>query len=101
LAAAIDHSGAEIAIAAASEGDQPHQQGHIRLRLQPVFCLMSVQLLPCLRQFIERGGRKVGAWAAEHRCTTVPFDWPGDNPRAFSNANTLAELRQLESFEPL
>jgi molybdopterin-guanine dinucleotide biosynthesis protein A len=27
---------------------------------------------------------------------TVPFDRPGDDPRAFFNANTLAELRELE-----
>jgi len=26
----------------------------------------------------------------------VPFDQPGDDPRAFANANTLAELRALE-----
>jgi molybdopterin-guanine dinucleotide biosynthesis protein A len=26
----------------------------------------------------------------------VPFDQPGDEPRAFFNANTLAELHLLE-----
>jgi molybdopterin-guanine dinucleotide biosynthesis protein A len=27
----------------------------------------------------------------------VPFDAPGDDPMAFFNANTLAQLQQLES----
>jgi len=28
----------------------------------------------------------------------VPFDQPGDNPQAFFNANTLAELHHLERY---
>jgi molybdopterin-guanine dinucleotide biosynthesis protein A len=39
----------------------------------------------------------VGAWLARQRVAAVPFDQPGDEPRAFANANTLAELRALES----
>ena len=30
------------------------------------------------------------------RPCVVPFDAPGDDPAAFFNANTLAELHQLE-----
>ena len=34
--------------------------------------------------------------AERHRTVVVPFDRPGDDPRAFCNANTLAELHALE-----
>ena len=44
------------------------------------------------------GGRKIDAWTALHRCASVPFDQIGDSPQAFANANTLAELQQLESI---
>ncbi|MFN7640956.1 MAG: molybdenum cofactor guanylyltransferase MobA, partial [bacterium] len=35
---------------------------------------------------------------AQHRTVVVPFDQPGDDALAFSNANTLAELKQLEDY---
>ena len=65
-------------------------------RLQPVFCLLNMRLKDSLAHFIASGGRKVGAWAALHACVRVPFDRASDAPEAFSNANTLEELRQLE-----
>jgi molybdopterin-guanine dinucleotide biosynthesis protein A len=43
------------------------------------------------------GGRKIDAWTAQHKTVTVPFDQPNDDPRAFFNANTLAELHSLET----
>ncbi|GAD23993.1 molybdenum cofactor guanylyltransferase MobA [Acidovorax sp. MR-S7] len=63
---------------------------------QPVFCLLRAALLPDLRQFVAGGGRKVRQWAARHGGTLAAFDQPGDDPRAFDNANTLAELHALE-----
>jgi len=36
-------------------------------------------------------------WTALHKTVTVPFDQPNDDPRAFFNANTLAELHSLET----
>lgn len=66
------------------------------LRPQPVFCLMRTTVLPGLRRFMAMGQRRVGTWTALHRTIAVPFDRPGDDPRAFANANTLAELRALE-----
>ena len=93
LAAAADKEGVDMAIATAPEGDGPGQN---TARLQPVFCLLRVQLLPSLRQFIENGGRKISAWTAQHPCTIVPFNLLGDDPFAFFNANTLDDLRQLE-----
>jgi molybdopterin-guanine dinucleotide biosynthesis protein A len=45
-----------------------------------------------LGQFLAAGGRKIDAWTQLHPTAIVPFD----DARAFSNANTLAELQQLE-----
>lgn len=89
LAQAADQDGAEIAMAAAREEDG-------QLRAQPVFCLLRRELLESLVRFTHGGGRKIDAWTAQHKTVLVPFDAPGDEPRAFFNANTLAELHQLE-----
>ena len=89
LAQAMDAQDAEIAMAAAREEDG-------QLRAQPVFSLMRVDLMESLVQFTHGGGRKIDAWTAQHKTVLVPFDTPGDDPRAFFNANTLAELHQLE-----
>lgn len=92
LAQAADREGAEIAMAAAREEDG-------QLRPQPVFCLLRVDLLESLVRFTHAGGRKIDAWTAQHKTVMVPFDRPGDDPRAFFNANTLAELRSLEQTQ--
>jgi molybdenum cofactor guanylyltransferase len=94
LAEALEREGAEIAMASAPEADGA---GHTRTRAQPVFCLLQASLLESLMAFMQGGGRKIDAWTAQHRCVLVPFDLPGDNPRAFANANTLAELHQLQT----
>lgn len=89
LAKAADEQDAEIAMAAAREEDG-------QLRTQPVFCLLRVELLESLVRFTHEGGRKIDKWTAQHKTAVVPFDAPGDPPRAFFNANTLAELHELE-----
>jgi molybdopterin-guanine dinucleotide biosynthesis protein A len=89
LAQAAERDEAEIAMAAAREEDG-------QLRAQPVFCLLRHELLESLVRFTQDGGRKIDAWTAQHKTVLVPFDAPGDEPRAFFNANTLAELHQLE-----
>ena len=89
LPAAAEREDAEIAMASGPETDG--QQ-----RTQPVFCLLRRELLESLVRFTHEGGRKIDAWTAQHRTVVVPFDRPGDDPRAFFNANTLAELRDLE-----
>ncbi len=94
LAEAAAAAGAEIAMASAPEavdGEAP------TLRPQPVFCLLRADLRDSLRRYVDTGGRKVQAWAAQHRTVRVPFDRPGDAPDAFFNANTLAELHALEN----
>ena len=89
LAAAAQEQDAEIAMAAGLEEDG-------QVRAQPVFCLLRVELLESLVRFTHEGGRKVDAWTARHKTATVPFDAPGDDPRAFCNVNTLSQLHQLE-----
>lgn len=89
LARAAREQDAEIVMAAAPEEDG-------QVHTQPVFSLMRVELLESLVRFTQGGGRKVDAWTAQHKTAIVPFTAPGDDPRAFFNVNTLAQLHQLE-----
>jgi molybdopterin-guanine dinucleotide biosynthesis protein A len=70
-------------LAVARTGDQPH----------PVFALCRREVLPGLTAFLAAGGRKIDAWYADLKVVEVPFD---DCPEAFSNINTVAELRACE-----
>ena len=98
LAAALVQADAALAMAHAPEREAT---GQTVLRPQPVCCLLHRSLLPSLQAYTQAGGRRVGAWARQQHMVAVPFDAPGDDPRAFSNANTLAELHGLESpFAP-
>ena len=90
LAQGMEREDAQIAMAAAPEEDG-------QVRPQPVFCLIHTDLLASLAVFVQGGGRKIDAWTAQHKTVTVPFDGPGDDPKAFFNANTLAELQALEN----
>jgi molybdopterin-guanine dinucleotide biosynthesis protein A len=90
LAHAFEDDSTEIAMAAALEDDG-------QLRTQPVFCLMRVELLESLVAFTQAGGRKIDRWTDQHKTVVVPFNLPGDDARAFCNANTLAELQALEN----
>ena len=90
LADALGRENADIAMAAAREEDG-------QIRTQPVFCLLRADLLESLVAFTHEGGRKIDRWTALHKTVTVPFDQPNDDPRAFFNANTLAELHSLET----
>lgn len=93
LAEALEREGADIAMAAAPEAGP---DGQVTVRTQPVFCLLRVELMESLAAFTRQGGRKIDAWTARHKTVVVPFDAPGDDPLAFANANTIAELQQLE-----
>lgn len=93
LADALAQENADIAVASAPDADG-------QLRPQPVFCLMATSLHASLSAFTASGGRKIGAWTAQQRAVRVAFDQPGDDAQAFFNANTLAELHQLESQQP-
>ena len=93
LADGLITSGADFAVASAPEEDG-------QSRPQPVFCLMRANMLESLQRFTRSGGRKIDAWTAKHKVVHVPFNLPGDDSQAFFNANTLAELHQLESRLP-
>jgi molybdopterin-guanine dinucleotide biosynthesis protein A len=85
LAAAADDAGADIALPVTLDDDGVR-------RTQPVFCLLRTSLLESLVAYTQRGGRKIDQWTAQHALVEVPFD----DARAFFNANTLAELQQLQ-----
>jgi molybdopterin-guanine dinucleotide biosynthesis protein A len=70
-------------VAVARTGDQAH----------PVFCLVRRALLPHLTNFLDGGGRKIDAWYVDLKVVEVAFD---DQPEAFANFNTLAELHAAE-----
>lgn len=89
LAQAAEREGADLALALGRDEDG-------RLRRQPVFCLLRRELADSLRAYLLGGGRKIDDWIASQHHVAVAFDAPGDDPRAFYNANTLAELHALE-----
>ena len=93
LAKAFSEADADFAVASAPEEDG-------ELRPQPVFCLMRTDMLESLMRFTKSGGRKIDAWTAQHKTVQVAFNQVGDDARGFFNANTLAELHQLESRLP-
>jgi molybdopterin-guanine dinucleotide biosynthesis protein A len=84
LAQALVEQQADIAMAAIHEDGQ--------LRTQPVFCLLKCELMESLVAYLHTGERKIDRWTAQHRCVPVLFD----DAAAFFNANTLAELQQLQ-----
>ena len=88
LAQAALEADAEIAMPLVVEDDG-------RPRAQPVFCLLRSALLESLVRFTHDGGRKIDAWTSQHRTVQVPFD----DRAAFFNANTLADLQQLQQQE--
>ena len=90
LASAQANEEADIAMAAAPEEDG-------QMRTQPVFCLIRTDLLASLAVFVQGGGRKIDSWTGQHKTAVVSFDRPSDDPKAFFNANTLAELQALEN----
>ena len=95
LAQAMTAVDADIAMVSAPELSS---QGTPVLRTQPVFCLLKAELLESLVDFTHKGGRKIDAWTAQHNSILVPFNLDGDDPHAFYNANTLAELQSLEQL---
>lgn len=94
LASALVRDGADIAMVVAPEDGGNSSR---ILREQPVFCLLRATLRTSLATFLQEGGRKVGAWTARHATVLVPFDQAGDDPLAFANANTLADLHALQT----
>lgn len=81
LHANLHAAGADLAVA--RTGEQSH----------PVFCLCKRALHAHLKAFLAAGGRKIDAWYASLAVIEVRFD---DQAEAFSNINTVEELRAHE-----
>lgn len=86
LALALKSEDAELAVA------------HDGERLQPVFALIGVELLPSLQQFLDRGDRKIDLWYAEHRMARADFS---DIPEIFLNINTPGDQQQIQQHQRL
>jgi molybdenum cofactor guanylyltransferase len=84
LAAALDAHDADLAYAVTFEDGREQRQ--------PVFCLLKSALSESLVAFLHGGGHKIDQWFAGHRAVGVRFD----DASAFFNANTAAELAQLQ-----
>lgn len=82
LRQALQRAAAEVVIA--SSGGRRH----------PVFCLCRTSLRPRLEQFLQDGGRRFDDWCRALHAVEAPFD---DQPEAFVNVNTLAELKLLQT----
>ncbi len=91
LAQALGTGQADVAMACAPDGPQDHS-----VRRQPVFCLLKTSLYASLSAYLHAGGRKIDAWTQAQHQVDVAFNLAQDDPRAFFNANTLAELQTLE-----
>ncbi len=76
----------QLDLVLARTGNQPH----------PVFCLCRKTVQPGLTAFLASGGRKIDTWYAVLRVAEVAFD---DEADAFSNINTLNELRGAETLD--
>ncbi len=66
---------ADAEVAAAHDGERTH----------PVFALLRRDLRPDLLDYIEHGGRGLGAWYRQRRLALADFS---DRPEAFLNLNT-------------
>lgn len=82
LQSALEAQHADIAIAT-SNGDD-----------HPVIFLCKTSLLASLNDYLEQGGRKVSAWQKNLNHVYVDFS---ATPDAFTNINTLDDLKLLES----
>ncbi|WCM91329.1 molybdenum cofactor guanylyltransferase [Acidovorax sp. NCPPB 2350] len=100
LAEAAAGARAPGAIAAAPETPAGGALATAPLRRHPVACLLHASLRDDLRAYLAGGGRKVMDWMDRHGMAVAVFGQPGDDPHAFRNANTLAELHRLETDTP-
>ncbi len=85
LGQALVSANAEIAMAVTTDDDG-------RRQVHPVFSMMHIDVLPNLIAFLASGERKIDTWTKQHRTEHVLFE----DAAAFSNVNTLDELRALE-----
>jgi molybdopterin-guanine dinucleotide biosynthesis protein A len=85
LARGLIDADAEMAMAFTREDGE--------LRRQPVFSLMKTSVRAALADYVAGGQGNVGFWASQQHCAQVVFE----DGSAFFNANTPAELAQLQA----
>ena len=85
LARGLADAGADMTMAVTREGAGP--------RRQPVFSLMHVSVRESAIACMRTGQGNVGLWASRQRSAEVMFE----DGAAFFNANTLADLAQLNA----
>ena len=78
LLAGLTEANADVALAVTADGQR-----------HPVFCLVKTDMRPVLQAYLADGGRKMGGWYGDAKVVEVRFD----DLDAFSNINTLDELR--------
>ena len=81
LAVALEKEHADIAVA------------HDGERLQPVYALLPISLLPNLESFLAAGERKIDLWYAQHNMARVDFS---DVAKTFRNINTPQDQHHLQ-----
>ncbi len=79
--------------AALSAAGTPIAVAHDGRRLQPVFVLLERALRDDLMRYLDRGGRKIDAWYAEHGYAHADFSDVADS---FANINSPEEKQKLE-----
>ena len=80
--------------AAAATSGSPIAVAHDGGRLQPVFALLSCDLLDDLAGYLDDGERKIDRWYARHAYVKVDFS---DVAESFANINAPDDKRALEA----
>ena len=80
--------------AAAASSGSPIAAAHDGERLQPVFALLSCDLLEDLAGYLDDGERKIDRWYDRHGYVTVDFS---DVAETFANINAPDDKRALET----
>jgi len=94
---ALSNSNAQVAMVRTLQANP--SSGTMKLKTQPVLCMMNIQVRAHLMNYLNQGGRKVETWAQELNPVWVDYDQEGDDPMAFCNLNTLNELKALEPLK--
>ncbi len=79
---------------ALSQGNAEISVAHDGERLHPVFALLQCDLLPSLREYLQRGERKIDHWFARHKLAIAYF---ADEPETFVNVNNPQERATVEA----
>ncbi len=78
---------------ALESGEADAAVAKVGTRSQPVFALYRRSVLPTLKDYLARDGRKVDGWHSTLRVVQVPFD---DVAESFTNINTPEDLTRAE-----